>query len=244
MTRNTPALPSTVAIAGALCLLATGALGYSYHETADGDPIRWSATHLTVILDPSLSRIGDPDEVRAAIEDAFDIWLEAAALPLEVVLERGECASPSTEPDGVSCIWVAGTAPADHATADATTYIRYSAASGEISEGDIVFYEDAGPWTTDGAAGALDVLSVAAHEVGHLIGLGHSEFPDARMYPTLDAGDTWSGALSGDDIDGAEELYDGLDTGDGDDAPACSVGGAPGRTGRAASLLAALVSLV
>ncbi|KAM3282291.1 metalloendoproteinase 3-MMP [Capsicum chacoense] len=53
---------------------------------------------------------------------------------------------------------------------------------------------------------AVDLESVAVHEIGHLLGLGHSSVEDSIMYPTLGAG-TRRVELANDDILGVQELY-------------------------------------
>ncbi|XP_031493339.1 metalloendoproteinase 2-MMP-like [Nymphaea colorata] len=53
---------------------------------------------------------------------------------------------------------------------------------------------------------SYDVQSVAVHEIGHLLGLGHSTVPEAIMYPTLDS-QTRKVELHGDDIAGINAMY-------------------------------------
>ncbi|XP_051122566.1 metalloendoproteinase 2-MMP-like [Andrographis paniculata] len=55
-------------------------------------------------------------------------------------------------------------------------------------------------------AAAFDLESVAVHEIGHLIGLGHSSVENAIMYPTISSG-TRKVELGRDDIMGIQELY-------------------------------------
>ncbi|XP_071731097.1 metalloendoproteinase 3-MMP-like [Rutidosis leptorrhynchoides] len=54
--------------------------------------------------------------------------------------------------------------------------------------------------------GAVDLESVALHEIGHLLGLAHSNDPNAVMYPTLDEGSI-KRSLTPDDIQGIKALY-------------------------------------
>lgn len=71
-------------------------------------------------------------------------------------------------------------------------------------EADIAF--DTGqPWSIDGATGTFDVFSVAIHEFGHALGLGHSEENDTVMAAY------YGGVVSGpgaDDVAGILAIYD------------------------------------
>ncbi|CAN6246160.1 unnamed protein product [Urochloa humidicola] len=54
--------------------------------------------------------------------------------------------------------------------------------------------------------GAVDLESVAVHEIGHLLGLGHSSVQEAIMYPTIRTG-TRKVELEADDVQGIQSLY-------------------------------------
>ncbi|KAI5341091.1 hypothetical protein L3X38_020365 [Prunus dulcis] len=55
-------------------------------------------------------------------------------------------------------------------------------------------------------SGAYDLETVALHEIGHLLGLGHSSVQGAIMYPTISPVVTQQ-SLHGDDIQGIKALY-------------------------------------
>ncbi|KAI3744573.1 hypothetical protein L1987_57657 [Smallanthus sonchifolius] len=57
-----------------------------------------------------------------------------------------------------------------------------------------------------GSATAMDLESVAVHEIGHLLGLGHSSVEDAIMFPTIASG-LRKVELARDDVEGIQELY-------------------------------------
>ncbi|KAM0927216.1 hypothetical protein ACQ4PT_003284 [Festuca glaucescens] len=54
--------------------------------------------------------------------------------------------------------------------------------------------------------GAVDLESVAVHEIGHLLGLGHSSVQGSIMYPTIRTG-TRKVELETDDVQGIQSLY-------------------------------------
>ncbi|MFQ5790925.1 MAG: matrixin family metalloprotease, partial [Acidobacteriota bacterium] len=99
----------------------------------------------------------------------------------------------------------------------------FSDGSFEVSESDI-FFNDAFPWsvTPGGTPGRFDFQSVATHEIGHFLGLGHSGVGvmetngdrrelvegSAAMFPfAFPRGSTIGRTLTPDDIAGASALY-------------------------------------
>jgi hypothetical protein len=58
-----------------------------------------------------------------------------------------------------------------------------------------------------GCSGEYDVDGIMAHEVGHVIGIGHSNVAGATMYPTVSACNTANRSLAADDIAARDDLY-------------------------------------
>ncbi|KAJ0099324.1 hypothetical protein Patl1_21989 [Pistacia atlantica] len=61
-------------------------------------------------------------------------------------------------------------------------------------------------WSVGAVQGAIDLGSVALHEIGRLLGVGHSSVEGAIMFPTIPPGVT-NRNLHGDDIQGIRALY-------------------------------------
>ena len=59
----------------------------------------------------------------------------------------------------------------------------------------------------DGCSGEYDIDGVMVHEVGHVIGLGHTSVVGATMYPSVSACNTANRTLEADDIAGKNALY-------------------------------------
>ncbi|KFZ52512.1 Matrix metalloproteinase-27, partial [Antrostomus carolinensis] len=73
--------------------------------------------------------------------------------------------------------------------------------------GDAHFDEDEN-WTKFTTYNGYNLFLVAAHELGHSLGLGHSNVFGALMYPIYMARDTRDYRLPQDDIDGIQALYE------------------------------------
>ena len=82
--------------------------------------------------------------------------------------------------------------------------------TGKIIETDTVFYTGSYSFLADGAAcpgSAFYLQDAATHELGHALGLGHSDVSTATMAPYLNACSTSFRTLDADDVAGIESLY-------------------------------------
>jgi len=81
--------------------------------------------------------------------------------------------------------------------------------SGLIADADVLFNGLNHQFTTEvpGTPGRFDVGDVATHEIGHLLGLDHSGFAGATMYPYVDPIIILHRSPSLDDLHGLREAY-------------------------------------
>lgn len=67
-------------------------------------------------------------------------------------------------------------------------------------------------WSVDGCGGEADLVGVLTHELGHALGLAHTDVLPATMRPVLGTDDSWAWrTLRADDIDGLLARYEGTD---------------------------------
>ncbi|MEL6904414.1 MAG: IPT/TIG domain-containing protein, partial [Planctomycetota bacterium] len=78
---------------------------------------------------------------------------------------------------------------------------------GRIADADVIFNGKTFRFTTDGEPGHFDVEDVAAHELGHFLGLDHSGVCGATMYPYVDSTVILHRSLSYDDVGGMRSIY-------------------------------------
>lgn len=164
-----------------------------------------------------------PQQLAAALADAADEWnaalaqftpsavrvcgLERADLPFTVDFSLG----------AVNFIDEVDTAVFSDQMVLAVTRVAYTVATGEIVDWDQL-YNEALPWSLNGASGAVDLPSVVTHELGHSIGMGHADSTQpacagATMWPTLTLGETNKRTLEQcSDIYGLQLLYADGDT--------------------------------
>lgn len=87
----------------------------------------------------------------------------------------------------------------------AVTYLQRNSSNREC---DVIFGDNIN-WDLEGWVhpARYDLQGTAAHEFGHVLGLGHSDYGDATMFYAAMAGDDKARTLHADDEDGICSLY-------------------------------------
>jgi len=160
---------------------------------------RWTTTNLTYGFQNFTADLTQA-QIRSTIRAAFDLW--SAATPLRFT----EIAVASTP--NIIISFVTGN-HGDGNNFDGASGILahayYPPPGGGSLAGDAHF-DDAETWTValPVPAGGTDLFSVAAHELGHSLGLNHSADAGALMYPYYSGPHRYLGA---DDVLGIQTIY-------------------------------------
>ena len=160
-------------------------------------------------------------QLEGAVTRAFQSWQDVPTATFSGTFVGFTSAGPSDD-DGITTIGFESRPDLDRVLG--ATRILTNELTGEIVEADI-FFNTAFGWSTAsaGEAGRFDVDSIAVHEVGHLLGLGHSAIgetelqgggrrrviaAEAVMFPiAFSAGNIEGRTLRADDIAGVSDIY-------------------------------------
>ena len=159
-------------------------------------------------------------QFQTAANAAFGTWEAVPSAQVSFQFAGFTSATPSNDGDGLSVLGFENHSDLDRTLA--ATGFTIDIISGAIVEAD-VFFNTAFEWSTSGAANAFDLQSVATHEIGHFIGLGHSLLGETElqangsrrvlaaasvMFPiAFGRGVTADRELQPDDIAGVSSLY-------------------------------------
>ena len=129
-----------------------------------------------------------PDEHVPALRLAIAEWNRVEGSAVQLVENTSPAARARTDwqADAVHLILFdednsSGYFPQGSSTVALTPVQFFS--NGRIADADILFNGAGHQFTTSGEFGAFDVQDVAAHELGHLLGLDHSGVAGATLYP-------------------------------------------------------------
>jgi hypothetical protein len=144
--------------------------------------------------------------VAEVIEEAFAAWEAVADSGIAFAFAGG---SPQRNRRGSDRVNLISLDPQESlGTAVLAATFLTSNAGGVLTDADVLF-NPAVPYTTSRVpeADRYDLQEVAAHEIGHLIGLEHSAIVRATMVPYSDRGEAHGRTLASDDAIGAALLY-------------------------------------
>ena len=194
---------------------ASVAHAYAFLYYNDGNYIRWCESDIPVDYKIGNWWLPDAAEPVGAIYAGYKTWQDVAGATCSFNYQGTTTDVLPAEVDGVNMVaWDAEAFVGGYETNSiGCTCIWYDADTLYIEEVDIALNVGL-QWTTTGGANKFDIQGVTTHEVGHLLGLAHSEVLTATMiagptfYETHTVGDEASlRTLDADDIAGISVLY-------------------------------------
>lgn len=212
-----------VCILGFIGAAVEPAAGYLKLGTRSGDrtvTLSWRELPVRYFITDRAGGGVNANELRDAIGRAFAVWhdVETAETSSEFV---GFTLARPNDDDGLTVIGFENR-PEQDRTLGATSFL-VDTLSGEIVEAEI-FFNSAFDWSvaSAGQANRFDLESIAVHEIGHLLGLGHSALGETELRPggrrvlaaeavmfpiAFSAGTTEGRALRADDMAGLSDIY-------------------------------------
>ncbi len=182
---------------------------------SNGVPLFWSNPGAVgiVIAEAGSDDLPGPDD-ETSIRHAIESWNKAPGSIARLIEDDSDQAQAQTdwESTALHLVWFdednsSGFFPGGSSTVAITPIWFFS--DGRIADADVIFNGGTFRFTTSGEIGRFDVEDVGAHELGHLLGLDHSPYAGATMYPYVDSTVILHRSLSLDDIGGMRAAYPG-----------------------------------
>ena len=165
---------------------------------------RWATTPVTVrVYYIGNSTITDGDGGVTAVVGAIRVWGIISSSSTTSAAVRGS--APAT----IMLNSNGGLCTGSCLAATLTGYYISQAGDDRIYDAD-VYTNTAQPLYSSreaGCSGEYDIDGIMAHEVGHVIGIGHSNVSGATMYPSVSACNTGNRTLATDDVNAKNDLY-------------------------------------
>jgi hypothetical protein len=146
--------------------------------------------------------------IRDSIEEALGLWTEVVPIHFVEVFDNGLAYGASHATYGqirFRHVDINGNDPAPPAPPVAKAQAYYPSTG--VLGGDVEF-DHGDPWQEVGTQPIPDILGATIHELGHSLGLGHSNFDEAAMYWIFNRfSGIGTGQIYADDIAGIRSIY-------------------------------------
>lgn len=166
---------------------------------------RWKTTPVSVrVYTTGNATINDGSGGVSAVAGAIKAWGIVSGSTTSTPAQRG------TAPATIMLNTNGNVCTGSCLAATLTGYYHQEGSSYYIDDADIYTntrYNYTSSKETDGCASEYDIDGIMVHEVGHVIGIGHSTVAGATMYPSVSACNFNNRTLASDDTAAKNDLY-------------------------------------
>ncbi len=212
------------------------ATAFLRETTTGGLGLYWASSSFPIDYSVDDTPAGDGAAAnRTIVMGQFQQWADAACGDFSITSTPGRVphAQAQAALDGINEIFWAATWPPDNCPTCTSAVLGlttpwFDDTTGQISEADIAFNAQDYPYweaqdqynaCTQTQDGCSDTASIALHEEGHFLGLGHPPVEAAVMYATWDG--TPKRQLNSDDLSGVCTIYPVATPGTGTQGTGC-----------------------
>gem|GEM_PF-3511017 len=183
-------------------MLGLISLNFKPITSETGNKVKWGFGHVTLQLDLSQSHHVAEKDARKVVSTALSVWNDIPCN--QPILDS------TTEPslDSVGTIIFQDLETYVGPSVLGLTELEYDVNSGFLSQAKISFNTKT-RFSLPGEFVTVDFASVVVHELGHLLGLDHTNVFEATMFPYYYSGTTWQRDPSEDDMLGICDIYGG-----------------------------------
>jgi len=184
-----------------LAVLAVSVSTYTYSSYG-----RWTSPPVTFYVNPANADVSAAAAV-SAIQFAMNVWNTQGGSPFRYVY-GGPASDTTNAYDNRNVVLFRN---ASNGSSIATTYSWWDSSS-HLLDSDIIVWDGGFTFFTGDAGcgivpNAAYLEDVATHELGHALGLNHSSYTDATMYPSYSYCSQELRTLAPDDIAAVQSLY-------------------------------------